>query len=46
MIKIEPKKIIKILNIEKILDKYPHQISAGEAQRVSLTRAVVSNPEL
>ena len=44
--KIEPKKIIKILNIEKILDKYPHQISAGEAQRVSLTRALVSNPDL
>ena len=43
---LNPKKIIKILNIENILNKYPHQISAGEAQRASLTRAVVSNPDL
>ena len=27
--KISPNKIIKLLNIEKILSKYPHQISAG-----------------
>ena len=44
--KIDPKKIIKVLNIEKILNKYPHQISAGEAQRASLTRSLVSNPDL
>ena len=43
---LNPKKIIKILNIENILDKYPHQISAGEAQRASLTKAVISNPDL
>ena len=43
---LNPKKIIKILNIENILNKYPHQISAGEAQRASLTRAVISNPDL
>ena len=43
---LNPKKIIKILNIENILDKYPHQISAGEAQSASLTRAVISNPDL
>ena len=40
------KKIIKLLNISKLLDKYPHQISAGEAQRVSLARSVLSNPDL
>ncbi len=39
--KINPKKIIKLLNIEKILDKFPHQISAGEAQRTSLARSAV-----
>ena len=43
---INPKKIIQILNIDKILNKYPHQISAGEAQRASLTRALISNPDL
>ena len=44
--KINPKKIIKLLNIGKILDKYPHQISAGEAQRVSLARSLASQPDL
>ena len=44
--KINPKKIIKLLNIEKILNKYPHQISAGEAQRAALARSLVTLPEL
>jgi len=44
--KINPKKIIKLLNIGKILDKFPHQISAGEAQRASLARSLVSQPDL
>ena len=43
---VNPKKIIKLLNIKNILDKYPHQISAGEAQRVSLARSLVSQPDL
>ncbi len=38
--------IIKILHIEPILEKYPHQISAGEAQRVSLARSLLSKPDL
>ena len=44
--KINPKKIIKLLNIEKILNKYPHQISAGEAQRAALARSLVTQPDL
>jgi iron(III) transport system ATP-binding protein len=44
--KISPKKIIKLLNIEKILSKYPHQISAGEAQRAALARSLVTQPDL
>ena len=44
--RINPKKIIKLLNIGSLLDKYPHQISAGEAQRVSLIRSLISNPDL
>ena len=43
---INSKEIIKILNIESILDKYPHQISAGEAQRASLARSLISQPDL
>ncbi len=44
--KINPKKIIQLLNIKKILSKYPHQISAGEAQRVALARSLVTQPDL
>jgi len=44
--KISIKKIIKLLNISKILNHYPHQISAGEAQRVSLARSLASQPDL
>ena len=44
--KINPKEVIKLLNLKKILHKYPHQISAGEAQRSSLARSLVSNPDL
>ena len=43
---IESKEIIKIFNIESILDKYPHQISAGESQRASLARSLISQPDL
>ncbi len=43
---IDSKEIIKILNIEDILYKYPHQISAGEAQRASLARSIISQPDL
>jgi len=38
--------IIKFLNLEKIKDKFPHQISAGEAQRAALARSLVTNPDL
>ena len=36
----------KLLNIEEILDNYPHEISGGQAQRVALARILVSNPEI
>ena len=38
--------IISLLNLSSILNKYPHQISAGEAQRASLARSLVSGPDL
>ena len=34
------KDLIKILHLEDIQEKYPHQISSGEAQRVSLAKKV------
>ena len=44
--KINSKDIIKFLNLKKILNKYPHEISAGEAQRASLARSLISQPDL
>ena len=44
--KINVEEITKFLNIDHILDKYPHQISAGEAQRVSLARSLSAEPDL
>ena len=38
--------IIKLLHIEHVIDKFPHQISSGEAQRASLARSLLSNPDL
>jgi len=38
--------LIKILKLEGLSKKFPHQISAGEAQRVSLARSLMSKPDL
>ena len=38
--------IIELLHIAPLLNKFPHQISAGEAQRVSLARSLMSKPDL
>ena len=43
---ISTEEIIKFLNLEKIIDKFPHQISAGEAQRAALARSLVTKPDL
>ena len=44
--KVSIKEIIKLLDISKILSKYPHEISAGEAQRASLARSLLTQPDL
>ena len=38
--------VIKFLNLDHIKDKFPHQISSGEAQRASLARSLLSKPDL
>jgi len=38
--------IIKFLNLEHVIDKFPHQVSSGEAQRASLARSLLSKPDL
>ena len=44
--KIDVKEIIDLLDISHILNKYPHEISAGEAQRASLARSLMTQPDL
>lgn len=39
-------KIIKFLGIETILDKRVFEISGGQAQRVSIARAIIHNPSI
>tara|TARA_B100000963_G_C22565932_1_gene643691 strand:+ start:54 stop:1130 length:1077 start_codon:yes stop_codon:yes gene_type:complete len=43
---VQVNEIIELLRIGPILEKFPHQISAGEAQRVSLARSLMSKPDL
>lgn len=38
--------IAKILGIEKILDKFPYEVSGGQKQRTAAARALITNPKL
>jgi len=38
--------VVKFLHLDGILNKFPHEISSGEAQRASLARSLLSKPDL
>ena len=38
--------ISEILNIKKILGKYPYEVSGGQKQRAAAARAIITNPEI
>lgn len=40
------KNVAKYLEIEKVLNKYPYQMSGGQKQKVASARAIVTNPSL
>ncbi|PIC56885.1 ABC transporter [Sporosarcina sp. P12(2017)] len=38
--------LLQVLGIEHLLQKYPHQVSGGEKQRVGLARALATQPSV
>ena len=42
----DPIELIKTFSLENKLTNYPNQLSAGEAQRISLIRAIINKPSL
>jgi len=38
--------IVKDLNIEEIINKYPYEVSGGQKQRAAVARALITNPKL
>lgn len=38
--------VLKLVRIEQLSSRYPHQLSGGEQQRVALARALVSQPRV
>ena len=38
--------LLELLKIESLKNKYPHEISGGEQQRVALARSLAPNPKL
>ncbi len=37
---------LRMMRIEKYIDRYPNELSGGQQQRVAIARAVASNPKL
>ena len=38
--------LLELLNINHLLDRYPHQLSGGEQQRVAIGRALLKQPQM
>ena len=40
------KDIVKLTNLKSLLERYPHEISGGEQQRVCIARSIIREPDL
>ena len=38
--------IVKLTNLKSLLERYPHEISGGEQQRVCIARSIIREPDL
>ena len=38
--------IVKLTNLKQLLERYPHEISGGEQQRVCIARSIIREPDL
>ncbi|MCI0555685.1 MAG: ABC transporter ATP-binding protein [Anaerolineae bacterium] len=45
-IKERVEEMIRLIHLEKHIDKYPYQLSGGQQQRVSLARALANRPQV
>ncbi len=46
VIKVQVPQVLKLVGLEHKMHSYPHQLSAGEQQRVSIARAFVNRPPI
>lgn len=46
VIRSQVSEVLKLVGLGKKLDRYPHELSGGEQQRVSIARAFVNHPPL
>ena len=42
----EALKMIKVVNMEEHIKKYPHELSGGQQQRVAIARTLALNPDI